>query len=219
MTLEQFHIISYIQIGIYILGAVFSFIQFQKREMYIKLMGVFCLTSVIGDLSSFLLFYLKINPNYAASVFNIMALPIVSSIYYLAIDRNHKRIIIGVTALYFLFGIINFLVIQKKDINSYTLIMLSIIIILYCLYYFYWLLKELPTMHLHRLPMFWINSAFMVYFSGNLFLFVFTSYLVNVLNNNLLVYWSLHNFLGMIEFSLIIFSLWMDLQNIKSHSS
>ncbi len=225
MTLEQFHTIGNIQIAFYFLGAIFSFIQFQKREMYVKLIGVFCVACAFGDLSSYLLYYLKLNhylntnANYGASIFYILCFPILSFIYYLAIGRNNKRILISIAVFYFLFGVLNLLFIQKETINSYSTTLLSIIIITYCLYYFYWLLKELPTMHLHGLPMFWINSAFMVYFSGNLFLFVFTSYLVQVLNSNLLVYWSLHNFLGIIEFSLIIFALWIDLQNIKSHSS
>lgn len=219
MTIEQFEIIQNIQIASYILGVIFSFVQFKKRETYIKLIGLFCMACAIADLSSALLLTLKINPNYAASVFYIFALPLISIIYYMAIGRIHKETLLCFSLICSVFGSINLFFVQKETINSYTLILLSIIIILYCLYYFYWLIKELPTMHLHRLPMFWINSAFMVYFSGNLFLFVFTSYLVQVLNSNLLVYWSLHNFLGIIEFSLIIFALWMDLQNIKSHSS
>ncbi|MEO7989040.1 MAG: hypothetical protein ABI663_05825 [Chryseolinea sp.] len=224
MTFKQFDFIAQIQIGFYIVATVFSFVRFHHREAYIKLIGLYCAASAVADLSSLLFYFLKlnhvvsINVNYAASVFHILALPLLSMVYYITLGKSQKKQLVSITVIYSLVGITNLLFIQKETINSYTLILQSIIIIGYCVYYFYWLIKELPTMYLHRLPMFWINSAFMVFYSGNLFLFVFTSYLVHVLNNNLLVYWSLHNFLGMIKFSMIIFALWTDLQNIKSHS-
>ena len=219
MTLEAFLRIALVQTLLYGLGSVFAFVYFGKRSRYILAIGALCLASVLGDVISHVLLSFRINPNYSASVYHILALPIVSMIYFSVTNNKNKWTFILIASLYLLFGIVNLLFIQQQTINSYTLIMMSIIILIYCLYYFYWLLKELPTMHLHKLPMFWINSAFMIYFAGNLFLFVFTSYLVSVLKDNLLVYWSLHNFLGIIEMTMIIFALWMDLQNIKLHSS
>jgi hypothetical protein len=92
---------------------------------------------------------------------------------------------------------------------------MSALIIFYALYYFYWLLKELPTTRLHRLPMFWINAAHIIFYSGNIFLFGLTSYIVNVLKDNLLVYWMLHNALGLLQASMFIIASVMDLRRIK----
>ncbi|HEY8937432.1 MAG TPA: hypothetical protein VIM65_19540, partial [Cyclobacteriaceae bacterium] len=161
---------------------------------------------------------LKINPNYASSVYRLVSFPLITLIYFYALGRKNRMIFLIVNVCFFIFGMINLLFYQKSSINTYTLIAESILVIIFSLYYFYWLLKELPTTQLQRLPMFWLNSGHIIYFSGNLFLFVFTSYLVNVLNNNLLVYWTIHNILGIIEGFMIIVALWLDLRNIKSPS-
>jgi hypothetical protein len=218
MSLQRFLLIADVQTFLFAVGALLSFIKPKVRQHYIILLGFGLVASVAGNFSSVLLKSLKLNVNYGPSVYYIISFPIISAIYYYAVNRKHKDIFILASTLCILFGVVNVLFIQQRDINSYTLIVQSIIVICYALYYFYWLIRELPTAQLHRLPMFWINSAYIIYFSGNLFLFVFTSYLVNVLNNDLLVYWTLHNVLGIIETLMIIVALWMDLRNIKSLS-
>jgi len=218
MSLQRFLLIADFQTFLFAIGAILSFIKPRARQYYIILLGFTLITSVAGDFSSVLLKTLKLNVNYAPTLYCIAVFPIISGIYYNALGRQHKKIFIWASILFVLFAIRNMLFVQQTAINSYTLILESIVVIIYSLYYFYWLLKELPTAQLQRLPMFWINSAYIIYFSGNLFLFVFTSYLVNVLNNNLLVYWTLHNVLGIIEGLMIIVALWMDLRNIKSPS-
>jgi hypothetical protein len=219
MSLQRFLLIADVQTFLFAVGAILAFFKAKVRQHYIILLGFCLIASVVGDFSAILLKTLKLTVNYGSTVYYILIIPLITAIYYQAIGRRHKQKFILVSFLYVLFGTVNVLFIQQKSINSYTLIIQSIIVIIYALYYFYWLIRELPTAQLHRLPMFWINSAYIIYFSGNLFLFVFTSYLVNVLNNDLLVYWTLHNVLGIIEGLMIIVALWMDLRNIKSHSS
>jgi len=217
MSLEKFLLIADIQIFLFAIGSVLALVKFKVRQYYIVLLGFSLIASVGGDMISGLLKGIA-NPNYGATAYYIIIFPIISAIFYQAVGKRYRDIFLFLSVTMVLFALINVLFIQKEKINSYTLIAQSIIIICYSLYYFYWLLQELPTSQLQRLPMFWINSAYIIYFSGNLFLFVFTSYLVNVLNNDLLVYWTLHNVLGIIEGTMIIVALWMDLQNIKSLS-
>jgi hypothetical protein len=218
MTLKVFLLIAIVQIVLYLIVALFAFIKFKKRDEYVKVIGLLFLISACSDTLAFVFVEFKINGNYAASAYLIIALPIISLVYYLVTDKRVKSFFVLTTIICSLFGIINLLVIQKQMNNSYTTVLATIIILSYCLYYFYWLLKELPTTRLDRLPMFWINSAFMIYYGGNLFILVFTDYLVNVLKDNLLVYWSLHNFLGIAEMMMIIFALWIDLKTIKLKS-
>ena len=200
-------------------GALLSLIRLKTRQTYVKLLGLTLFSSVLGNELAKVLHYYKISVNYSHTAFYICIIPLIGLVYYHAMNKQKKKMFVVISALYVAFAFVNVLLIQRASINSYTLIVQSIIVITLCLYYFYWLLQELPTAELHRMPMFWVNSAYIIFYSGNLFLFVFTSYLVNVLNNQLLVYWSLHNILGIIEASMMSFALWMDLRNIKSRSS
>jgi hypothetical protein len=215
---ETFVLIANFQILFFAIGAVLAFAQFKVRRFYIKLLGFTLIASVLGDLSSYALRSFGVRVNYGASVYYILVFPLISLLYFHSLRKRNAWFFITISILYVLFGLVNLSFIQQSDINSYTLILMSVIVIIYSLYYFYWLLREIPTSQLQRLPMFWVNSAYIIFFSVNLFLFVFTSHLVHVLNNNLLVYWTLHNVLGIIEGLMIIVALWMDLRNIKSHS-
>lgn len=219
MTLQTFLLIMRIQSALFGLGALLSLIKFKARQTYIQLLGLTLFSSVLGNEASIILHHFKINANYSATTFYVCIIPLISLVYYHAMGKTIKKTLTIISVLYVVFALTNVLYIQRSSINSYTLILQSIIVITLCLYYFYWLLQELPTAQLHRMPMFWVNSAFILFYSGNLFLFVFTSYLVNVLNNQLLIYWTMHNILGIIEASMMSFAIWMDLRNIKSPSS
>lgn len=219
MTLHHSIIILYIQSALFFAGAFFSLIRSKARQPNMRLLGLAMFFSVLGNHVANILRHYKISVNYSGTGFFICIIPLICAIYYQAMNKRGFKTFLVVSIFYETFAFINVLFIQKSFINSYTLVAQSIIVITLCIYYFYWLLQELPAAQLHKLPMFWVNSAYIIFYSANLFLFVFTSYLVHVLNSQLLVYWTLHNIIGIIQASMMIVALWMDLQNIKSPSS
>ena len=219
MTLKTFLVTAHLAPSLTAVGLLLFLIRYKAKQDYIKLLGLMLLASVIATAGQFLLFEIKITPNYASSIYYILELPMLATIYYLATNKTIPRTsVIIISGAYVVLGFWNLFFLQKNGINSYTLVMESIIIIFYALYYFYWLIEKLPTTQLHRLPMFWLNSAWIFFFSGNLFFFAFISYLVNVEKNDLLVYWTLHNILKAIEVLMMVSALWIDLRNIKSPS-
>jgi len=219
MTLQTFLVTAHLAPSLTAVGLLLFLIRYKAKQNYIKLLGLLLIASIMATACQFILFEVKVTPNYASTLYHIFELPLLATIYYLATNRTIPRTsVIVIGAAYVLFGMWNLIFIQKQNINSYTLVVESIIIIFYSLYYFYWLIEKLPTTQLHRLPMFWLNSAWIFFFSGNLFFFVFISYLVNVEKNDLLVYWTLHNILKAIEVLMIVSALWIDLRNIKSPS-
>jgi hypothetical protein len=219
MTLTQFIIIANIGPVLCLIGLSNILLNYKSREPYIKLLGLLLfwwILSALGSVASREL--LGINPNYSATVSGIFELPLVTLIYHKALNKKVGMITIIVWAIYLAFSLSNAIFFQQDNINSYSMALKGIFIIAYSIYYFYWLLEALPTTQLHRLPMFWINSAFIIYSSGNLFLLVFTSYLVNQLKNDLILPWQLHNALYIIEALMINFAVWLDLKNSKLRS-
>lgn len=170
----------------------------------------------VGVLSNFLslvvLYSIGISPNYSASVYNILLLPLYSWIYFEATKKNYGNLLLGINIGYVGFGIINLLFIQKSMINSYTNIVLTIIIIVYALFYFQYLIRNMPAYHIQRYPMFWINSSLIIFYAGNLILFVFTPYLVEVLNDNLVAHWSFHNILSIVQALILGVAIVVDLR-------
>jgi hypothetical protein len=219
MTLERFLLIANMNPALTLIGLMLVLFRFNRKQTYIRLLGALLALSLMASALS-LLFrnVFGMSPNYGASLYNFFDLPVIILIFLSATKRKFGATDGVVLALYTCLALYNILFFQKQEINSYTLILKSAIVITYSLNYFYWLLMKLPTTELHRLPMFWINSSWIIFFSGNFFLFAFTSYLVHGLNNDLLLYWTLHNVLSIIETLMIIFALWVDFRNIKSHS-
>ena len=199
------------------LGFVFTLILIKRLTTLTRLVGLLFLLSLLSDLFAyFLYFQFKVNPNYIVSLYLILSIPVYGLIYYQAYERRYKNFILAATGGFLTFAVVNLLLIQRMTINSYSNILLAVIVLTYALFYFYTLIKELPATHLLKLPMFWVNSAFIVYFSGNLSLFAFTTYLVNVLKNNLAFFWTtFHNLLGVIESVILIIAVWVDWKNEK----
>jgi hypothetical protein len=219
MIFRLLDLITNIQTCLFGIGVVLAFLKFSTRALYIKMLGLAMFVSVFFNIVTKLLFTLGSNPNSAGNFYYLVAFPIITMIYYIATKQKHMLAYITLVVLYITFGLINIFYFQQEDINSYTLWVTSIAVILYALYYFYWLIKELPTIKLHKLPMFWINSAYIIFFSGNLVLYVFTSYLANVLRDNFSMYWLLHNLLGVVQAIIFIVAVSIDLKNHSSATS
>jgi hypothetical protein len=68
---------------------------------------------------------------------------------------------------------------------------------------FYFLMKNMPSVYIHRVTMFWVNSALVIYSSGTIILFIISNFLVFVLEKDQLEYWIFHNLLNTVSSILI----------------
>jgi hypothetical protein len=217
MTIEQFRIGAYVQTALALTIAVMAFWNFRSRTMVIRLVGFCGLIGVLGNSLGFLFTYLRMRSliNLPQSLYFILVFCLISMIYYHALKKQGKAVFILVVGVFLVFAFSNLLFIQKDFINSYNNVFSAVLVTGYAIYYFHRLMVDLPTIHLNRFPMFWINTGFLLYHAGAFFLFVFTDFLVHVLGNNLLYYWTFHNILSNLSFLIIITGLWIDLQNTR----
>lgn len=219
MTLEIFLRIANGPTVLSVLVVLMSVFRFKRRGTESKLMGLTFIVGPIAFLSLGILHLKGKNVNIPASIETILYFIGLTMVYNFTL-RGRYKIFFLVAALFFTTcAVINLLFGQQNDINTYSMVLRSIILIGYCILYFYRLLVDLPVQHLQRVPMFWFNSAILIFNAGTLFLFLFTSYLVEVLNNDLLIYWTFHNILNIVQHLVIMVGLWQDLRNIKSRSS
>jgi hypothetical protein len=119
------------------------------------------------------------------------------------------------TMFYFLIG--GFLVLATVEtfiINDiYTMGNISTSVeALLCIFYsvvsFFLIMKNLVYDNLLKIPFFWINTAVLIYFAGNLFLFLFSTYLQK---NNIRDYGTLyiiHSILNITYYILISIGFW-----------
>ena len=218
MTLEHFLFIHNAQLVLSLIILIMSVVYFRKRTIDTKIIALHFLLSFVPILVIFFLGLRGKLVNIPLNLYLLVQMFTLSLLFAIALGKKYKNLLLGAGLLFVVVWFINFLFIQKDELNTYTKAFGSIILIFYCLLYYYRLLIDLPVQQLQRVPMFWYVTSNLVYNAGTLFLLLFTTYLVEVLHNDLLIYWSFHNILDIIQDLLIMLGLWQELRNIRLHS-
>ena len=211
MTLVEYYALYYVQTALSAVIFVACFYKFQARSKTIRLIGLLFFASFLASGIG-----LKFYPNETGSVYDLVSILILTLIFNHVTSGKFNKLFFTFTAIYLIFGISNLIFLQKSGIASYTKLFSSLLIIFYAIIYFYRLMVELPTVHLQRLPMFWFNSGFLLYYAGNVFVFAFMSYLVEVLKDDLILYGGFHNMLWIITEGLVIVGVMFDLKQTRS---
>ncbi len=120
-----------------------------------------------------------------------------------------KSIKYTITLLIFLIIIGGFTfenIFDKNDLmNDYSGSVQSFIFIIITIYNFYWLLTNSRIKNLIDSTFFWINSAFLIYFSGKFFVSLFVFEIFGYKNNNGLIdYWAINSISVIINRCLLI---------------
>lgn len=220
MTIDQYFISVEIQTVLSAVVAVLSWVRFRSRSLTVRLVGLIFLAGCMANVFGVVLLRSDTFRSYsnATPVVYLLISMVCSSYIYFIILFKKKEWFIMIVGLFLVCALINFFFIEKLAFNSYTAIFQSTVIIPCCLLYFHILLRDLPSVYVHQLPMFWFNSSFLIYYAGTFFLFSFQPYLVNVLRNNMIIYWSFHNMLSIIEHILVLIGLVYDLRMTKPRS-
>lgn len=217
MTLQVLNFIVYTQTALSLGVAIYSIVKWKQKETYIKLVGLLFFAGFLSNTISQSLYlsgYGKL-VNIPNSVYDLVSFCLLILIYYYALNKKYGGFFFFICLFFLVMATMNLFFIQKSLINSNIMFLRAIIIICLCVFYFYRLMVELPVTYLHRMPMFWINSAFLIYNAGALFLFAFTSYITTVLKDNLVLYWSFHNILSIIEHLVVLIGLTYALTNSR----
>lgn len=135
---------------------------------------------------------------------------IIIGLFYQSFFGNFfsKKLLPTIIIGFVIFALINAFFIQKlSNFNTYASGLESIIMIGLSLLCFYKMLIELDTRSPTKQPVFWINSGFLFYFAGNLFIFSLSNFIKSD-NHLLLLGWGMHAFLMAVLHIFIGIGLW-----------
>jgi len=85
----------------------------------------------------------------------------------------------------------------------------SVLILGLVLLYFYRVIRELVIVHLEREPLFWVSVGLLLYFSGNVFIFVSSNYVLQHSKALSLRMWDIHAMLYMVLYGFYTWALWI----------
>jgi hypothetical protein len=94
-------------------------------------------------------------------------------------------------------------------LNSYPRGIECFILLGFSLYFYFNLLQNLQVEKVYSFPMFWITTAILVYFAGNLFLFVAGNDLLNVSKEITREFYKIHSVLNILKNLLFAYGLWL----------
>jgi len=216
MSIEKFMLIAQISTALSGLIAILSFLFFKKRTLQIKLLGLNFLYPVLVyySLGVFDLRGMQVNiPNNIQMLASFLT---ITGVYYLEFKKQYTRVFVTLCILFTIFWGINIFFIQKMHFNSYTAAISNFIVMAYCIGYFYRLMIDLPARHLQQLPLFWISAGLLMQGAAASFLYIFTDYLTTFFFNDVLLYWSIHNSIALLELLIITVGISVDLRNTLS---
>lgn len=116
---------------------------------------------------------------------------------------------IVIVTLFILYALFNFFTSATQSFDHIVMTSESIMVILFSFIGFHHLLKYSLHQNILGVPMFWFNAGFLIYFSGNLFLHLFSNYLLEHALYTFFEMWAIwHSLLNIIFYTLLSIGLW-----------
>jgi hypothetical protein len=141
---------------------------------------------------------------------------ILSYLFYLVIhSQGFRKVIIFSVLFYTLLYILAFLSLPKSA-HAIVRSARDLQIMLFCMAYFFYLLRELPQDDLMQFPMFWINTALLIFFSGTFILSYFREYIVAMMSDRFADYWIFRNFFRFAFCLVLAYAGWLNLKSIRA---
>ena len=167
------------------------------------------ITYLILEIVSFSLANYHVNNLFVARINTVLQFILLSVFFSRAFHSTKISLFIKIFIFFFLgTACIDLYLNGLKIMDNLSLTTSCILLMIYSLLTFFYLIQKPLYSNILSTPLFWFNTAVLVYFSGNLFLFLFTNYLLKKslpLHFNL---WTIHSILNIIFNSLISIGFW-----------
>jgi hypothetical protein len=218
MDSYQFFLLSlYCLTYSYILPVGIIFLDKSRQPLVYKGLAACLLLSFLAEIAAQGLHWIGLNPNISGNIYTLLSTFVITFFFYQAIQwDSFRRPLIFINIIYFVFALFNLFFIQKSGPNSYADTFQSIIIIVLSITFFFKLLKELPTFQVQKDPLFWVVSGFLFSYAGKLVIQSVTHYLIHVAKDNLIIVWTMHNFLTIIGSLVITYGVYIKFRYQKA---
>jgi len=179
--------------------------QLLRKQVFALLTGLL-LISLVSDMVCYILAKSSIPTMPVINVYFILSF-LVLSLLYACLLHDVKEYIYKIAIACVVFFLIDSLFVQGvKVIQSYTTTLCSVITIGYCFILYYDLITNLPSFNISRNYLFWLNTGVVFYYSFNLLLFVFSTYVfINLSAYEVMAMWLFHNLNNIIKH--VLFSI------------
>lgn len=192
----------------------FAFLQWRKLSNSLSLLRWLLICNVVTDITQSVLGLVFGIPNgFVGDIYLFQQFAFLLFIFHFEIDR--KKILKITFAIFIVLYAGGLLFLRGyPELISILHALMSLVLIIVCIVFFHTLLSEMKVDDIHRLPILWIAFGVLLYYSGNLFVFVAQSYLLHktaVFGSM----WVLHNLLNIIKNIFFAIALWRSYKAMK----
>ena len=112
--------------------------------------------------------------------FLITEFSLLSFFYYTCISGKRIKIIFKLSVIsFFLYSLYDYFITKPGDFSFIPLVIECLYFLLVIVYFFYNKIQNDLNTSIYYQPVFWISVGFLIYFSGNFFLFLFSRSMIN----------------------------------------
>ena len=154
---------------------VFGLYYKRNKSLWVKVLFFYAIFSCLID-SLIVILNDRLNSSMIfnmLSVFTLVEYSVFSYVLYsVIINRMFRGVIIISSALFFVFSIYYYLTVKNNTFDSLPASIESILIVAYSIFYLFDQMNKPQVIFIYQEPHFWFVVAFILYFSGTLFLFI-----------------------------------------------
>lgn len=174
-------------------------------EPFIWVVFIASLYEFIGTL------ILKLNSEYWFIFYKILAFISINYFFYKLLNGNYLKIFVSSviifivlsTYVFFDWNDLNFL-----DVNAYFNSLQTIIVLVLSILWFVRIFNNLELDSFTKSPNFYFVSGLILYYSGTIFLFLYSSFIYKVDKSNFHAFWMLNIFFNLVLRTLLIVGVW-----------
>ncbi len=195
-----------------ILPAILAVWRWRSGDREQKLLGILIGISILVECLALLVggAWLQLNNLFLLHIFTVVEFCFLVYLF----GPKIKNLISGQTLWYLMvaftvFALGNSIFIDGiSRFNAFARAIEGVLIIAIVLFYFYTLLKSLEIRHLDRSPLFWIGAGLLIYFSGSLFVFIYSNKILSSSSSSLVI-WVIHALLNILLLIFYSIALWV----------
>ncbi len=176
----------------------------------LKVIFFFICNSLVFEFISALMWHYKINNLYIFHIYVLSEFFFISWFYYEIFKKYlSSKTIPYIFVIFIIFSLIDsFILHNPLTFNSYAKTLECVIVVAYTVFYLYKTFDEFQDEDPSDTPLFWINAGFLFYFSGCLFVFTFSNFILTQGKPMGMITWALHAFFMTIMYLLIAIGFW-----------
>lgn len=200
--------ISAFSAGLPLLVGLLGWQKLKQIQRYILALIVFSI--FIELLSLWIGRYLHLSNLFLLHLFSVGQLVLLWLIFrQRLIPPFSRRFFLGTLLVFLLFAVASAIWIDGLfNFNSHARSFEAVIIIFFCLSYFYQRLKQLDLENLESDPLFWVSTGSLVYFSGSLIMFIISNYVASNQEMSFSM-WAIHAILNTFNNIFFMIALWV----------